>query len=350
MAITIIDGFDLYNGLASNLGLQSKWVVANTTYTSMDTGRFGVGQCLKFDGTATTSTCLMTRSLPATVSAFASGVAVKISDLADIGAAFAILISGESTTPHAQLTVNDTGYLTARRTTSYTGAGVALGTTATQVIFQGVWHYVEWEVVIHDTTGSFKVWVDGVQVLNLTNVDTRNAGTGIVNRVGICPFTGKGGACYFDDFYVTNSAVRLGECRIDAIRPNADVVGAKDFTPSTGTDHYALVDESVANGDTDYVSGTTVGHVDRFTHAGLGVTPSAIHAVQVSAFGKKTDAATRSINLQVKSGATTSDGSSYNLAADYAKFERILETDPNTAAAWGASGVNALEFGVKVAA
>ena len=91
-----------------------------------------------------------------------------------------------------------------------------------------------------------------------------------------------------------------------------------------------------------------MGDVDTYGFGDLGSTPSTIDAVQLTAFAEKTDAAARSIALQAKSGATTSDGGNFSLAATYGKFERLLTTDPNTSAAWGASAVNALQGGPKV--
>jgi hypothetical protein len=59
-----------------------------------------------------------------------------------------------------------------------------------------------------------------------------------------------------DDVYITNTSTRLGESRVVVLYPNADTADA-DWTRSTGVDHYATVDETTVNGDTDTSSAST---------------------------------------------------------------------------------------------
>jgi hypothetical protein len=110
-----------------------------------------------------------------------------------------------------------------------------------------------------------------------------------------------------------------------------------------------LVDDPQANGDTDYVQGSNVGDTDRYDFTNLSSIPATIDAVQVVAFAQKTDAATRAIALQVKSGATISDGANLSLAVGYQRFERLLTSDPNGSIAWTGANVNALQGGPKIA-
>jgi hypothetical protein len=104
------------------------------------------------------------------------------------------------------------------------------------------------------------------------------------------------------------------------------------------------------DGDTTTNSSSTVGHVDRFVCADMSSTPSSIKAVILTAFAKKSAAGYRSLALQMNSGATTSDGPSFGLSLSYTRLERIIETDPNTAAAWAAAAVNAMKPAYKLAA
>ena len=89
-----------------------------------------------------------------------------------------------------------------------------------------------------------------------------------------------------DDVYVTNTSTRLGESRVAVLYPSADTAHA-DWTPSTGTDHYALVDETTVNSDTDYVASGTVGDLDLYEVGDLPFTPESIHAVQVTTCARK---------------------------------------------------------------
>jgi hypothetical protein len=69
----------------------------------------------------------------------------------------------------------------------------------------------------------------------------------------------------------------------------------------------------------------------------------------VTSLVKKTDNGTHNITNQCKSGATDSAGTSTTPGVAYAYLADIYSTDPNTSAAWSASGVNAAKIGLKVA-
>jgi hypothetical protein len=342
MSILIIDGFDLYNGTGANTGLSAKWTPSSTVSMAMATGRFG-DQCVNLGSTG--------RNIQRSFTAGANvgvGFAVKYGTNPSVDGAFTNLMALLSGTTYTfGLRVTSTGAIEARRMTS-SGAGTVLGTSAAGVILSSTWQFVEVGVVINDTTGSVTVKVDGTTVLSLTSQDTNNAVTTVDTiQLGCSANTAGQGIGQFDDFYLVDSATTLGERRVETKRAAADTA-QKDFSPLSGTDNNAMVDDTTANGDTDYVQASSVGNTDLYTFGTLSSTPSAISAVQITAFAEKTDASSRSIALQVKSGATTSDGSNFALAASYGKFDRILETDPNTSAAWTASGVNNLQAGPKV--
>ena len=51
--------------------------------------------------------------------------------------------------------------------------------TATGVTFSdGVWHYIEVEAFIHDSTGFINVYKDGVQILAASGADTKQQTSG----------------------------------------------------------------------------------------------------------------------------------------------------------------------------
>lgn len=349
MTILAIDGFDLYNGNGTNTGLQAKWALnVADTRTTMQTGRF-TGQCVQFVGVNSSAGRFASRSLPSNYSSLSVNFAVRVTTFPAAQPPCHMVVENTATTQCGLQFKND-GSIVAGRFSGRGTAPTVLATSATGVILLNTWHYVQVDLVISDAGGSMVVKVDGVQVINVSTVDTKNdASIATANTVtiGIGNTAVNGdGTIQYDDFYVTDGAT-LGERKVERLPPVADTA-QKDFTASTGTDNFAMVDDTTSNGDTDYVQASTVGNTDRYTFGALSSTPAAISAVQVTAFAEKTDATSRSIALQVKSGATTSDGSNFALAASYAKFDRILETDPNTSAAWTASAVNNLAAGPKV--
>jgi hypothetical protein len=223
-----------------------------------------------------------------------------------------------------------------------------LATSAPGVVTDMVWCYLEAEVVISDTVGSIAVYVNGALVVSVSGVDTKGQTASTVERfqvtasgTGIPTSQGFG----MDDLYVTDTAARLGESRIYVLEPNSD--DSVQWTPSTGSDNFACVDEAPFN-TSDWVASATTGHQDFYGFANLPYVPAAIHAVQTSMFAAKDDAATRTVRANLESGATVANGSDFGLSATYLQKTDIYEVDPNTSAAWTASAVDALLAGPEV--
>lgn len=349
MAIVLIDGFDLYSSAtATDTGLLSRWTYSGSTTTnlSMSTGRLG-GQCLR-QGNNTGNRCAHYVNLPSNYASFGIGFAFKYENLAAASLAFGsntdFIGLYDTTTLHLALRLHSDGSIRAYRSTT------SLGTSAAGVIVTDTWHYIELYGTIDDTTGSLTVYVDGTSVLTLSGIDTRNAANAYINKVEFgCPDgSGSNGISNHDDFYVTDSTTRVGERRIETLRPSADTA-SKAWTASTGSDNYAMVDDTTADGDTTYVQGSTTGDLDLYDFGNLSVTASSIDAVQLTAFAKKTDVSARSIYLPVKSGGTQSDGSATALGTAYDDIRRLMTTNPVSAAAWTQSDVDNLQAGLKVA-
>ena len=335
MAVVFMDGFDSYNGSAAPAGVLGRW--STTTAVTTSTGRFGG---------------LAVRQSNATSGGISSPVFTAVSSFSfGCGLSVPIVIAGgrecirfnNASTNHVGIGVNSDGSVYATRNAT------TLGTSATGIIAVGTatWYTLEVEVVISDTVGRVTIYVDGTSVLNLTSQDTRNGATTTVDTLQIGSIVTNGWIFDFDDVYITDSATKpTNALRVETLVPNGD--GATlNFTLSTGTSHFAVVDELPAN-TTDYASGSAVGDLDELDLTNLSATPTTIEAVQVGAVWLKTDATARSMALEVKSGATTSTGSNYALNTTGRKDTRLLTTDPDTGAAWTASAVNALKTRTKV--
>lgn len=111
----------------------------------------------------------------------------------------------------------------------------------------------------------------------------------------------------------------------------------------------SVFDPYDTDADASYVTASNVGDYDLYDVESYPPASANIKAVNQIVWAKKTDATVRTMNLTTKSGATTTDSSAVTLATSYAGYSRLYETDPNTAAAWTVSGVNALQIGQKVA-
>jgi len=213
------------------------------------------------------------------------------------------------------------------------------------------WHYIEVKVVVHDTAGSYEIRVDGVTVLSDTNVDTRGGD----EDSEIVQFKPQVVNQELDDIYIcdtdgTTNNDFLGQVVIEGIFPSADG-DASGWTPASGTDNSAMVDDIPPDDDTSYVESNTQGDEDLYDYADLStITTEPILGLQVNTDVRMNEfPGDFDLYQPVKSGSTTSDGQPANIATDnYEVATRILETDPDTSSAWTASGVNGTQFGIKV--
>lgn len=255
----------------------------------------------------------------------------------------------EGSTIHVAVGCDSTGHLQVKRNTTV----LATSSTALSV---NSFYYVEIKTVIHDTTGTYEVHVDGVQdaALTATGQDTRNAGTGVWDS-----FNMRSSVNTFDvdDIYVcdtSGSAPRntfLGVVKVECLFPQTDATAAGTtaaLTPSTGTDHGALVDEASPN-TTDYNSSANVGDKDTYNYPSLSLTGT-ILGVQTNLYVVKTDAAARSVCPVVRSGSTDYDGSNVSPGTSYGYFSAVWAQNPDTGNDWTSSEVNAMEAGMKVTA
>ena len=263
---------------------------------------------------------------------------------------FLQLLSGS--TSYVRLWKSTDGALLVTRDTT------TIGQTAPGVIPDSAYTSFQVKVVIHDTTGSVEVRLNGssTPVLNLTNVDTKNGTNAYVTVVRLnSETTGIGGInVFFDDVVIwdTTGSVNndwLGELRVDSYMPTADG-DTVTLTPSTGTNHYALVDE-VPSSATDYNSSSTVGNKDLYQLANMSHTPTTIKAVIAFARLMKDDAGSREMAVIAKSGTTDVEGSSIAIpASNSVRYTHIMETNPDGGGAWSKSAVDALQVGAKVTA
>lgn len=348
MALAATDGFDMYNGVGVNTGVQAKWPFYNgTTNVSTTTGRFA-GQALRF--ASVFGGKYWGRNFTASRTSGANGFAFRYSAASniDIKPHFGVVSNG---LPQFGFYVNGSGGFVCGRAGSGFGQGVAavLGTTAPGLISANTWYYLEIEWVLSATVGAVNFYIEGTLVLSLTGVNNM-AQTGVGYTNGDAWFIGGGaatGSMDYDDYYEADTNTKVGTMRIDPIRPASD--NSVTWTPNSGANNYSRVNETLVDGDTSYVSSATPGQQDLYTVSALPVVPATIYGVQRVDFARKTDANPRTIYQTVKSGVTTDQGTAKSLVTDYARLERMLLVDPNTSAAWTPSAISALLIGPNLA-
>ena len=325
-----IEGIESFANLAfADLALKYQGVSANSIQATA--GRWG-GPCLRM--TTTGHVLQMAISAATTVG---QAVALKLGAIG--GSGLTIMAFAESGAGHVDLRLQPDGTLRATR------SGTTLGISMNSII-AGVWYHIEMKTVIHDSTGTVNVWVNGVSWLSLTGQDTRNAGTGTVTRVELHVHSNTNHD--FSDWMVYSGATGpLGDHRVGPKLPSAE--GATiQWTPSTGTNNAVLVDEANQNGDTDYNSSAVVDDIDTYTAVALGLT-GVVAAIQVNVWARKDDAGSRTLAPVIRRSATDYAGTAQSVLDSYSCVDKqVYETDPSTAAAWTVTNLDAAEYGQKL--
>ena len=70
-------------------------------------------------------------------------------------------------------------------------AGTTLpGESPPYTLAAGQWYYMEVKVTIDDSAGAYEVRINGTTVASASGIDTRNSGTGLIDRVQFRGWTG----------------------------------------------------------------------------------------------------------------------------------------------------------------
>lgn len=329
MTFRWIDGFDYY----------SASVPFSTRYPALTGGTYGVagrfgGFCFRTGGEN------FSVSIPAT-GTVCTGFAIRSSLLSSDQPIVALKASNSI---QATLSNTSAGVLKVFRGSHL--SGTLLG-SASGYPFDapgGAWRYVEFIMSRNATTGLAQVYFDGALVIDLNNVNTDNGSAFDT----ITLLTGGGTSSDLDDLYIADTATRVGERRVETLRPSLDA--SVQWVPDTGVANYARVNETQADGDTSYVSTATAGQKDLYGIGALSETPTTIDAVQVSNIARKTDSNSHTIRANLKSSATTANGTPLAVGSSYGVLAEIFATDPNGGGAWSAAAVNAAQIGPELVA
>jgi len=227
-----------------------------------------------------------------------------------------------------------------------------LAVTANNAYTDDTWHHFELKAKCHDTDGTVELRIDGVNVASATSVNTSTIGNDEWASAILCG-TGTGSKnSIFDDLYICNDQGStnndfLGECYVRTLRPTSDA-GTNDGTPSTGSDHYALIDEEFCNEDTDYITLDTDGDKEMYGYETLSAN-GLIVGLAMATMANTLTACDVRVNQIFESGAVESSQDSRPMPADfYYGIQHVQEVNPDTGSAWTTSEINAGTFGCEL--
>lgn len=218
------------------------------------------------------------------------------------------------------------------------------GGAGTATILLNLWYY--FEIVVDKANGLVQVWVNNGKDIEaalptsaqfLTQYETTwvNSATDAKSLDDVTLVDATAGR-YTD---------RIGPISILSRLPTSDV--DKEWTPSSGNDHYALVDNQPPKDD-EFIQSNTSGATDTFlSSAGLPAGAQII-AVGVTVRNKKSDIDARQLGMVVGAkGQTQKEVVDTNLSTTPKYSYAVFETAPS-GAAWTDESATSTPFGVVV--
>jgi hypothetical protein len=240
-------------------------------------------------------------------------------------------------------------YLNSDRTISVRRSSTVLG-TSTAAVNRPTGSYVEIATVMDDTVGTFELAIDGVvdEGASGTGLDTSNAAGDVTSIQFRAASSFNPSRINFADLYIRGVAERHGPIYLRPLLPTADV--QEQFTPSAGSDNYALVaDSSGSDGASTYIESSTLGHRDIYTMENLPAGVNSIIAVVAVTVAIAPDGGAPLIAAGVRVGEDVALGAGRAIGTSaYASQATVLTTQPN-AQAWSISAVNSAELVVEAA-
>lgn len=231
--------------------------------------------------------------------------------------------------------------LNADGTFSIYDGGYNLLDTSVNSISTDTWYYIEWKA---DLTNLLVVLrVDGQDWITIPEYYYYQTGT--MDRV-LLSWGSATYSIYLDDMYILDGTGSdndfWGDTIVAVVMPTGDGATTQ-WTPSTGTTHYTLLDETPPD-LTDYVDTASSGSMDTYTFASPD-TGISIRGIQENIWAATTSGAA---NVQ---GVVYSSGSNYfsgNLLISTTNKDvaTAWSTNPATSSAWTESDITGSEFGV----
>lgn len=233
------------------------------------------------------------------------------------------------------------------------GAPLAGGVAST-VLSANAWHYVEFQVTISTSIGAntCKVFIDGVQVINVTTGQSTRSVNSANNSANSIQFQGLIAPVNWDDVYILDGTgsptTPFGDQRVFEQYPDS-AGDLTQWTPQGFASNWQNVNENPADGDATYNQEATVTDEDLYNLQVTGASGT-INGVQVAAMIRKDDVGARSAQTRLKTGGVTFSGTSTALISTFVCLLTEYAVNPDTTIAWTVANLNALQAGVKLTA
>lgn len=216
----------------------------------------------------------------------------------------------------------------------------ALVATGTTVLSQNTWYRID-ILSNSGTTANYELKINGSVELSGTANQTASANY----QVGLGKTNNRNSQAvdyYYDDVWLDSTDYAPSNYAIARLDAASDNINGWNGT-------YADIDETPIS-ETEYVSSTggaapmTASYnIESFASAGIPA-GSTVHLAKVMSWMADTSAVTNTYSVGLLSAAATSTTSNYNAGSTSLEVSKLITTDPNTAAVWTQSGLEAAKL------
>jgi hypothetical protein len=228
----------------------------------------------------------------------------------------------------------------------------AIATGTSTALWDGGWHFVE-IAVKYANPGYAKVWIDRALDIDFAG-NTVSSGSNLVGGMGFAPAQSSGSprGYSWDDFIVWEdtdtgdgfAGAMDGARLIKTLRPSSDA--AVQFTPSSGTTNYSLVNEQVL-ATAGYVQSGTSGHVDRYGVSASGLSGVTVKNVVVTGNVGNPGGGTINAKMIAERSGATAESVALAVPGGAAPRQGCFPQKPG-GGVWTIADVDAATYGIKV--
>lgn len=247
---------------------------------------------------------------------------------------------------HIHLRVETTGQLSIVR------GSTVLGTSA-EAITASAWHHIEAKVTINDSTGSTEVKLNGnsLSALTLTSQDTANTAVVSCSQIAIVAPSHVSSAYYIQyvrDFVIWDTAGSVnndffGPCIVDNFKTTSDI--SFNWSASTGTTGYNLIDEDGPPNDADYISAdVTQTTQSEFGLQDLPADVTSVRGILLVSRMWASDGGDCKIQMGIKSNGDQGVGADRQITTAPTYWMDVIETSPDTGVQFTPTEFNAATF------
>lgn len=340
MALIWMDGFDHYDGNVSNLTAAGYITVSNVVFdsTRVRNGSYSLRGVNNGAGD-------FVKPLPGNYQTIGVGCACFSTytgyqrPLIDFSTSAGSFNSG-----NMAIAVEANGAISARRQ-SY--AGTLLGSSAPGIFTAGSWHHIEVYAGFSNTVGFVQVRFNGVEILNLTNIDNVYTGAEYTTSI-MFSLRSQGGSGSptggIDDLYIWDTAgtqnnTFLGDRKVTTLNLTDNT--AVSEWGYTGAASPVQCINGLNDGDSSYIyAGSSTPVTSEFDFANPDASIGLIAGAQVVSVARKIEAGTVVYEQNLISGSSSTTGTGHSIGDNYGYYSDIFEINPATGMPWTTSALS----------